>query len=349
MSQLANLRTSLRIPPAAIRLTATVVGFVGYIVLIQLAPSEHIFEYMMAAAAPSVVAAWAYGKRGAFGATAAIALINLVLVVGVRRQSLVAAWDAAAPIELALSLLVGVLIGRLRTIGRRLEADRRTLLKTQEVTIFALAYQAELRDFATGRHLERTALYVELLARRMAKLPSYRDYLTPGYVGDLTRAAPLHDIGKVGIPDAVLLKPDKLTDAEFDIMKEHCVLGQKVLTMAAERLGFQSFLEIAIQITGGHHERWDGSGYPRQIAEGRIPVSARIMALADAYDAMRSERVYKPALPHEQVIGKILLQRGRQFDPDVVDSFVAIEHEFHRLSVEMADPLEQDLELLQTA
>ena len=158
-----------------------------------------------------------------------------------------------------------------------------------------------------------------------------------------------NDIGKVGIPDAVLLKPDKLTDAEFDIMKEHCVLGEKVLTMAAERLGFQSFLEIAIQITGGHHERWDGSGYPRQIAEGRIPVSARIMALADAYDAMRSERVYKPALPHEQVIGNILLQRGRQFDPDVVDSFVAIEHEFHRLSVEMADPLEQDLELLQTA
>ena len=349
MIQLARQRTSVRIPRAALRVFATAGSFVGYIALIQLAPTELVFEYMMAGAAPILIASWAYGKGGAFASTAAIALVNLIFVIGIRGQTAAGALDAAAPLGLGLSLLVGVLVGRLRTISRRLEAERRSLLKTQEVTIFALAYQAELRDLATGQHLERTSLYVELLARQMARLPAYGGYLTPSYVGDLTRAAPLHDIGKVGIPDAVLLKPDRLTDAEFDIMKEHCVLGQKVLRMAAERLGFQSFLEIAIQITGAHHERWDGNGYPRRVADGCIPVSARIMALADAYDAMRSERVYKPALPREQVVGRIVLERGKQFDPDVVDCFIEIEEQFHRVSVEMADPLEQELELLQSA
>ena len=240
-------------------------------------------------------------------------------------------------------MLVALLVGRLRAVTLRLHRERRQLLQMQDVTISALAYQAELRDFATGQHLERTSRYVELVANELAKLPRYRGYLTRRYVRDLVRAAPLHEIGKVGVPDAVLLKPGKLSAAEFAVMQEHCELGSRVLTRAQERLEFESFLAIAIQITSAHHERWDGSGYPSQRLGHDIPISARIMAVADAYDAMSTERVYKPAMPQEQVIGRIMLERGAHFDPDVVDCFIQVAERFGELAESMADPVENAL------
>jgi response regulator RpfG family c-di-GMP phosphodiesterase len=212
----------------------------------------------------------------------------------------------------------------------------RQLLKTEGVTILALAYQAELRDLETGRHLERTAHYVRLIAEELTKIPKYRTYLTPVYITDLTKSAPLHDIGKVAIPDSILKKPGKLTPDEFEIIKKHCEYGTKVLKMADEKLDFRSFLKIAIQIVSTHHERWDGSGYPFGLKGESIPLSGRIMALADVYDALRSDRCYKKACSHEETTRIISLEKGEHFDPEIVDAFNGIEKKFSEISSVLA-------------
>lgn len=213
------------------------------------------------------------------------------------------------------------------------------LLQTENVTIFALAYQAELRDLETGKHLERTARYVELLAENLARIQKYCTYLSPVYIADLVKSAPLHDIGKVAIPDSILKKSGKLTPEEFEIIKKHCAYGMSVLKIADEKLSFQSFLKIAIQMVASHHERWDGKGYPAGLCGDAIPLSGRIMSLADVYDALRSERCYKKALSHEEAYKIILKERGTQFDPDLVDVFSTIEKKFHEISVTLIDSL----------
>lgn len=202
------------------------------------------------------------------------------------------------------------------------------LLQTQNVTIFALAYQAELRDQETGRHLERTSRYVKLLADELSKTEKYRMYMSPDYICDMVKATPLHDIGKVGVPDAILQKPGKLSPEEFEMIKQHCELGTKVLQEAESKLEFQSFFSVAIKLVKSHHEKWDGSGYPQRLKGEAIPLSARIMALADVYDALRSERCYKKALAHEETKNIILQGRGSHFDPDVVDAFLRVDQEF---------------------
>lgn len=169
------------------------------------------------------------------------------------------------------------------------EASRRMVVRVQDATVFALAYQAELRDNTTGEHLERTSKYVEILADQVHLDPRYAEHVTADYVRDVTRASPLHDVGKVGVPDAILLKPGKLDDEELEVMRGHCELGAKVLRVARERIGFESFYELAISIALAHHEKWDGSGYPAGLAGVDIPLSARIMAIADVYDALRSD------------------------------------------------------------
>jgi putative two-component system response regulator len=199
-----------------------------------------------------------------------------------------------------------------------------------------LAYQAELRDLETGKHLERTAQYVRLLAEELAKLPKYRSYLTPVYIADLTKSAPLHDIGKVAIPDSILKKPGKLTPEEFEIIKQHCDYGTKVLVLAEGKLSFRSFLKIAIQIVSSHHEKWDGTGYPKGLKGDTIPLSGRIMALADVYDALRSDRCYKKSIPHEETYKIILQEKGTHFDPYIVDVFSGIEKKFNEISNAMA-------------
>jgi HD-GYP domain-containing protein (c-di-GMP phosphodiesterase class II) len=211
------------------------------------------------------------------------------------------------------------------------------LVETQDVTIFALAYQAELRDKQTGKHLERTAIYVRILAEELARLPQYRSYLTATYIQDLVKSAPLHDIGKVGVPDSILLKPGKLDAEEMEEIKKHCVYGAKVLQIAEEKLKFQSFLNLAIQLTLYHHEKWDGSGYPRGMQGEAIPLSGRIMAIADNYDALRTHRVYKPAFPHAQCVAIIEAQSGKHFDPQLVDAFMRRQEDFERISAQLSD------------
>jgi len=220
---------------------------------------------------------------------------------------------------------------------RRQQRTNRELVETQDVTIFALAYQAELRDRQTGKHLERTSIYVRCLGEELARLPAYRAYLSPAYLADLVKSAPLHDIGKVGITDSILLKPGKLTAEERKEIERHCELGARVLRIAEEKLKFQSFLSIAIQLTLYHHEKWDGTGYPNGLGGDAIPISGRIMALADNYDALRTERPYKKAFPHEQSRTIIEGLRGTHFDPALVDAFLRREQEFRRISEELAD------------
>lgn len=211
------------------------------------------------------------------------------------------------------------------------------LEQTQDVTIFALAYQAELRDNETGKHLERTSSYVKILAEELRKDKKYRDYLTDHYISDLVKSAPLHDIGKVGIPDSILRKPGKLTPEEFEIMKKHCEYGVDVLQKASSELSFRSFLDIAVQLAGSHQEKWDGSGYPAGLSGDAIPLSGRIMALADVYDAMRSHRPYKEPFPHERCVKIISESSGTHFDPDIVKAFLLHEKEFSEISEQLAD------------
>lgn len=241
-----------------------------------------------------------------------------------------------------ISAMMGVLMqaDMLASVKERkdqAEMMNQHLVQTERVTIFALAYQAELRDSETGRHLERTSRYVELLAQRLAKLPKYRTYLSPAYVADLVTSAPLHDIGKVAIPDSILRKNGKLTPEEFEVIKKHCDYGTQVLKIADEKLNFQSFLKIAIQMVGSHHERWDGNGYPLGLHNDTIPLSGRIMALADVYDALRSNRCYKKAFSHEETCRIIEKERSLQFDPDLIDAFFDIEKKFHEISASMID------------
>ena len=322
---------------------------IAYAVVLAVVPTDAMYTFAMAGAVPILLAAWAYGITGAIVGTTLIAAVDLAVVVGVRGVPLAVAAGAGAPVGLTLTLIVGVLVGKLRAVSGTLQRERRLLLRTMEATIHTLAYQAELRDFSTGQHLDRTARYVQILATELARDPEYRRYITREYITDLVRAAPLHDIGKVGIPDAVLVKPGKLSDSEFAIMKEHCDLGVRVLVRAQQRIGFESFLTIAIQIAGAHHEKWNGAGYPRGGSGSDIPLSGRIMAVADVYDAMRTERVYKPGFPHEQVVGRIVMERGAHFDPDIVDAFISAEHRFALVAEAMGDPVDDAADLEELA
>ncbi len=220
---------------------------------------------------------------------------------------------------------------------RRQKKTSAQLEETQDVTIFALAYQAELRDQQTGRHLERTAIYVRLLAESLVRLPQYRSYMTESYIGDLVKSAPLHDIGKVGVRDSVLLKPGQLTEEEREEIKKHCEYGARVLQRAEKKLQFQSFLSIAIQLALYHHEQWDGRGYPQGLTGDQIPISGRIMAVADNYDALRTERVYKKPFPHDECLALIRAESGRRFDPKVTEAFLERAEEFRKVSEELAD------------
>jgi response regulator RpfG family c-di-GMP phosphodiesterase len=233
-------------------------------------------------------------------------------------------------------LLQSDMLSSIKSDHKDLIKSNEQLLQTESVTIFALAYQAELRDLETGRHVERTAQYVKLLAEKLSGLPKYQSYLSPVYISDLVKSAPLHDIGKVAIPDSILKKPGKLTPEEFEIMKQHCEYGTRVLKIADEKLSFRSFLKIAILMVSSHHEKWNGKGYPAGLQSEAIPLSGRIMALADVYDALRSDRCYKKGFSHEETCKIILNEKGTHFDPDIVDVFFTIEKNFQEISVNLA-------------
>lgn len=209
------------------------------------------------------------------------------------------------------------------------EARSRSLLRTRDAVIFGLAKLAEFRDDDTGGHLERIRIYVELLARQLAR---QKGGLDEGQIAMLGLTSSLHDIGKVGIPDAVLLKPGSLLPHERSIMERHPLIGGDCLMAIKEHLGEDDFLETACEIAFAHHERWDGSGYPFGLRGEQIPLSARIVALADTYDAITMPRVYKGALPHEAACKIIRDGAGTHFDSQVVEAFLAVEDQFRSVA-----------------
>lgn len=221
-------------------------------------------------------------------------------------------------------------------IARRMRQNQ----VVQDVSMRALASIAEARDDETGNHILRTQAYVNVLARALATTPRYAGELTPARVETYTKAAPLHDIGKVAIPDHILHKPGKHTPDEWEIMKTHARQGSDAIWRAIcdqEEREALDFLYIAMDIAHYHHEKWDGSGYPEGLAGEAIPLPARLMALADVFDALISKRAYKPAFPLDRATAIIIEGRGRHFDPDVVDAYVACLDEFAAIAARYAD------------
>jgi len=200
--------------------------------------------------------------------------------------------------------------------------------RTNSAAIYCLAALAETRDPETGEHIKRTQEYIRELALELCEHEEYKDVLTDEYIELLYKSAPLHDIGKVGVRDSILLKPGKLTEEEFEEMRKHTTYGGKSLMVGINELGEESFLTLAKEIALTHHEKWDGSGYPKGISKEEIPISGRLMALSDVYDALISKRVYKGAFTHYEAKNIILESRGTHFDPDIVDAFIKIEAKF---------------------
>ncbi len=224
-------------------------------------------------------------------------------------------------------------------LEQEVERRVREVLAVQDVAIMAMASLAETRDNETGNHIRRTQNYVRALAIKLKPHPRFRSELSDEAIDLLYKSAPLHDIGKIGIPDHILLKPGKLTPEEFEIMKTHTTLGRDAIVAAEKNVGVPvSFLRYAREIAYGHQEKWDGSGYPEGLTGDDIPLSARLMAVADVYDALISKRVYKRAFTHEEAVD--LIQKGRlmHFDPDIVDAFLEIAGEFREIARRYADP-----------
>lgn len=220
------------------------------------------------------------------------------------------------------------------------EIRRRTqeVTQVQDVTIMVLASLAETRDSDTGNHIRRTQYYVRALAEKLREEEQYKELLTDQYIDVLFKSAPLHDIGKVGIPDRILLKPGPFEGNEFEIMKQHTVLGRDAIEHAEDQLGVKvDFLNVAKEIAYSHQEKWDGSGYPDGLSGEAIPLSARLMALADVYDALICRRIYKEPMPHDQAVEIIKQGSGSHFDPTLVKHFEEIQNEFISIAGRFAD------------
>lgn len=227
------------------------------------------------------------------------------------------------------------------------EVNRRTeeVQAIQEVTILSLASLAETRDTDTGNHLRRTQHYVKILAEFLRSSPRFAHFLNDATIALLFKSAPLHDIGKVGIPDSILLKPGRLEPEEFEIMKTHTTLGRNAIAYAERALGIKvDFLRLAKEIALSHQEKWDGSGYPQGLAGDNIPISARLMALADNYDALTTNRVYRAAMSHEQAAEIIITGKGSHFDPEIVDAFIQLQQSFREIARQFADDEPSPLE-----
>ena len=225
----------------------------------------------------------------------------------------------------------------------RIRAGQRILsLESRELIIFSLAKLAESRDPETGTHLERMREYCRVLAEHLARQARFREEVDGDYVQLIYITSPLHDIGKVGIPDHILRKPGPLSGEEFEIMKRHAEIGARTLDAAVSAHPEARFLGMARDIARCHHEKFDGSGYPNGLAGEQIPLCARIVALADVYDALTTKRVYKPAFSHEKAVAIIREGRGRHFDPDIVDAFEAAESQFVAIGEQLDKREEQE-------
>lgn len=220
------------------------------------------------------------------------------------------------------------------------EADklvRDDLVRTQQAVMFGLAHLSESRDPMTGQHLLRMKQFTRELASALSHLPQYRPLMTSEFIHTIEMSAMLHDIGKVGVPDSILQKPAELTLEERREMEQHPLISSECLSRIEKRLGASNFLQMAHEIALYHHERWDGLGYPHGLRGAAIPLSARIVAIADVYDALSSARVYKPAFPHSQCVEMIRLGAGTQFDPELVQVFLSVESRFAEISRQLSD------------
>ncbi len=211
---------------------------------------------------------------------------------------------------------------------------------SQLATLTAVSKLAEYRDDETGHHIERTRRFCRVIAEQLRRNPRYEQRISDDYVENIFHAAPLHDIGKVGIADSILLKPGKHTFEEFEIMKTHALIGANTLETVRSRYPKNAFVNMGITIARSHHEKWDGSGYPDGLAGEDIPLAGRIMALADVYDALRSERPYKAPFTHERSCEIILGGAGQHFDPTLIDVFKTVESEFAEIRQRMAEGAE---------
>ena len=225
-----------------------------------------------------------------------------------------------------------------RNLEHLVSERTRQLVQMQEATILAMGSLAETRDNETGNHIRRTQAYVKALAEQLRDHPRFAAVLTDENIDLLYKSAPLHDIGKVGVPDRILLKPGKLDADEFEIMKLHTVYGRDAILAVEKHLGGSNdFLAFAREIAYSHQEKWDGSGYPEGLQGDAIPVSARLMAVADVYDALISRRVYKPAFGHGESMAIMKEGRGSHFDPDIFDAFLHIEETFRAIAMQYSD------------
>lgn len=206
----------------------------------------------------------------------------------------------------------------------------------QDASIFSLAKLAEYREPGTGAHLKRTRVYVKIITNQLKNIDKYKKYISEDYIYSIQQSSILHDIGKVGIADGILLKPGKLTNSEFNIIEKHSIIGGETLAVAEKRIREKSFLSIGKAIAYHHHEKWNGEGYPGGLKGEEIPLSARIMALADVYDALTTERPYKLAFSHEKTCSIIADDKEKHFDPDIVDIFLKSQHIFQSISKKMA-------------
>ncbi|KPA14654.1 chemotaxis protein CheY [Candidatus Magnetomorum sp. HK-1] len=230
-------------------------------------------------------------------------------------------------------------------LEKKVTERTKELTLTQDLTIYSLTSLAETRDPETGGHIQRTQNFVKALADKLIELPIFEEKLNESKIELLYKSAPLHDIGKIGVRDNILFKPAKLTEEEFEEMKLHTIYGHAALKKASDMFGTNSFFRYAQEIAYTHHEKWDGSGYPRGLKEEEIPLSGRLMALADVYDALVSKRVYKPSFSHERAVKIILEGRGSHFDPTLVDAFYEINDIFRKIALNFADFDEERISL----
>lgn len=244
--------------------------------------------------------------------------------------------QASMPIFFILTV-TGLLYLNVKYRHKNEEERINILFHTRDATIYALAYMAEMRDNNTGRHLERTSQYISILAKSLSKHEDFCNYITEEYIRDLEKAAILHDIGKVGVPDSILLKPASLSIQEFNEIKNHCEYGVRIIQKAQEKIRNKSIFDIAKELVHFHHEKWDGSGYPLGLNGSNIPISARLMSLVDVWDALRNERPYKKAFTPEKSKSIILNASEIHFDPLIVSLFVKNYTYFKDISINMED------------
>jgi putative two-component system response regulator len=244
--------------------------------------------------------------------------------------------------HLAIKQYNDFLSGRNQWLEEEVARRISQLSRMQDATMHVITTLAEFRDCETGNHIRRTQEYMRLIAEKMQDMPEYAGYLTPERTGQIIKSAPLHDVGKIAIPDTILLKPGKLTQEEFTIMKTHTTRGHGILAQAIKNLQETGgFLEVAQQVSRSHQEKWDGSGYPDGLSQAEIPLPARMMAVVDVYDAIRSARPYKVAQSHDQAVSILHESRNHHFDPKIVDVFLSCDAEVQSIRYQWDDLKEE--------